>query len=109
MLAAPGAGKGLHSQRLSASTRVALSHRLRVFEEQTKPVVEYYRHRGLLAEFDADRPPTTSKRTSADNSRWRCREHQRRPQPRSHRAHPYRPTGTSGCRLAVGVAFVAGG
>jgi adenylate kinase len=33
-----------------------IRHRLAVFEAQTRPLVDYYRGRGLLLEVDADRP-----------------------------------------------------
>lgn len=32
-------------------------HRLQVFHDQTAPVVDYYRARGILLEVDADRSP----------------------------------------------------
>jgi adenylate kinase len=37
-------------------TPVVIKHRLAVFEVETRPVVEYYRSRGLLLEIDAARP-----------------------------------------------------
>ncbi len=33
-----------------------IEHRLRVYESQTQPLVDYYRERGILIEVDADRP-----------------------------------------------------
>jgi adenylate kinase len=33
-----------------------ITHRIGVFETQTRPLVDYYRRRGLLLEVDADRP-----------------------------------------------------
>jgi adenylate kinase len=33
-----------------------IKHRIAVFERQTRPLVDYYRRRGLLLEVDADRP-----------------------------------------------------
>lgn len=33
-----------------------ITHRIAVFEAQTRPLVDYYRRRGLLLEVDADRP-----------------------------------------------------
>jgi adenylate kinase len=33
-----------------------IRHRIAVFETQTRPLVDYYRRRGLLLEVDADRP-----------------------------------------------------
>lgn len=33
-----------------------IRHRLSVFEKQTRPLVRYYRTRGILLEVDADRP-----------------------------------------------------
>jgi adenylate kinase len=33
-----------------------ITHRLEVFDNQTRPVVDYYRRRSLLLEIDADRP-----------------------------------------------------
>jgi adenylate kinase len=35
-----------------------ISHRLRVYHEQTRPLVEYYDERGLLRRFDGTRSPT---------------------------------------------------
>jgi adenylate kinase len=37
-------------------TLEVIKHRLAVFEQQTRPLVEYYRERGILVELDADRP-----------------------------------------------------
>jgi adenylate kinase len=37
-------------------TADVIRHRLAVFEAQTRPLVDYYRDRGLLFEVDADRP-----------------------------------------------------
>jgi adenylate kinase len=37
-------------------TPEVIQHRLAVFEAHTRPLVEYYRGRGLLLEVDADRP-----------------------------------------------------
>jgi adenylate kinase len=37
-------------------TPQVITHRLAVFEERTRPLVEYYRDRGILVELDADRP-----------------------------------------------------
>jgi adenylate kinase len=47
--------------RAAAQNRVddnleVIKHRLAVFEEQTRPLVDYYRDRGILVEIDADRP-----------------------------------------------------
>lgn len=57
-LGPPGAGKGTHSKRLLASRLAArrraddrpevAEQRLQQFFEQTVPLVEYYRRRGLL-------------------------------------------------------------
>ena len=38
-------------------TITVIAHRLRVFHDQTAPVVDYYRARGILLEVDADRTP----------------------------------------------------
>ena len=37
-------------------TPEVIAHRLAVFQAQTRPLVDYYRTRGLLLELDADRP-----------------------------------------------------
>ena len=37
-------------------TPTVIEHRLAVFLEQTQPLVEYYRGRGILLQIDADRP-----------------------------------------------------
>jgi adenylate kinase len=37
-------------------TPEVIRHRIAVFETQTRPLVDYYRGRGLLLEVDADRP-----------------------------------------------------
>jgi len=34
-----------------------VNHRLSVYEEQTAPLIDYYRSRGLLSEVDGERPP----------------------------------------------------
>jgi adenylate kinase len=34
-----------------------VKHRLSVYEEQTAPLIDYYRSRGLLREVDGERPP----------------------------------------------------
>lgn len=40
----------------SDDTPEVIAHRLKVFDDETKPLVEYYRGRGVLIEVDADRP-----------------------------------------------------
>lgn len=39
-------------------TPEVIRHRLAVFAEQTQPLVDYYRGRGILLELDTDRPET---------------------------------------------------
>ena len=34
-----------------------MKNRLAVYEEQTAPLIDYYRSRGLLREVDGERPP----------------------------------------------------
>ena len=34
-----------------------ISHRLQVFTDTTRPLIDYYRNRGILVEVDADQPP----------------------------------------------------
>ena len=34
-----------------------ITHRLRIFHDQTAPVIDYYRARGILLDVDADRSP----------------------------------------------------
>jgi adenylate kinase len=36
---------------------VTVKHRLEVFHEQTKPLIDYYERKGLLRRFDGTRPP----------------------------------------------------
>ena len=36
-----------------------VANRLQVFDEATRPLIEYYRHRGLLHMIDASRDPDT--------------------------------------------------
>jgi adenylate kinase len=35
-----------------------IRNRLRVYHEQTAPLIDYYEQRGLLRRFDGSRPPT---------------------------------------------------
>jgi adenylate kinase len=49
-------------QRLLARARPddtpeVVRHRLQVFNDNTSPLIEYYRNRGILVEVDADQPP----------------------------------------------------
>ena len=50
------------TQRLLARARAddtaeVIAHRLRVFAEATRPLIDYYRGRGILVEVDGDQPP----------------------------------------------------
>jgi len=50
------------TQRLLARARAddtaeVIGHRLRVFAEATRPLIDYYRDRGILVEVDGDQPP----------------------------------------------------
>jgi adenylate kinase len=38
-------------------TADVIAHRLRVFDETTRPLIGYYRDRGILVEVNADQPP----------------------------------------------------
>jgi adenylate kinase len=43
--------------RADDSDPVVIERRLRVFHEQTEPLLEFYRNRGILIPVDASRPP----------------------------------------------------
>ena len=38
-------------------TPEVIRHRLQVFAESSGPLIDYYRHRGILVEVDGDQPP----------------------------------------------------
>jgi len=50
---------GLPLKQRDDDTPIAIRKRLRIFHERTEPVINWYRHKGLVVEIDASKPIAT--------------------------------------------------